>query len=995
MPIRLASLAMAPLAAAERIGGLLDSTIWRSLSDDPQLLAQGDLAWDREAVFLFEADVMAIEGASGVPMLYFDFGNGFEAASAIAMSRSRLSYKAYSVAVRLRAPPRRIRFDPCSAPGEFMSSDLLVRLLGDAEAAGTNVMTFPLRERGARARPSERSATRATTPRMPQTAVILHLFYEELWQEMAGYIENVPSLDRLYVSIPMNASRALEESITQRFPVALVRRVPNRGRDVLPFLQWLDVAALHGIEVVCKIHTKRSPHVPSGEAWRHDLLDKLLGSPAAVLEALSSFHADPRLGILAPAGHVVPSTYYWERNARQVELLCQRMGKDLRDSVFDYVAGSMFWGRVAALAPLRRLHLRDEDFETESGAVDGALHHALERCFPVAAGLAGFTMAQTRNAAHSGVHDFAPPPPKPRTYATWIQEHEVPQEHHPRLRALEERWNDPPLISLVMPTYNTPDAYLVAAIESVLAQVYPRWELCIADDASPKPHVRKILEDYCRRDPRIKVAYRKRNGHIVAASNSALELASGSFVALLDHDDALHPLALHFVAEAIVENPRCELVYTDEDKIGLDGARQDPYFKSDLNYELLLAHNMICHLGCYRTSRVRHLGGFRAGFEGAQDYDLALRFIEGLEPSQVVHVPHVLYHWRVLPGSTAMASDEKPYAQVAGRKAVAEHLERIGVPGQVVPAPEAPAMNRVRFALPSPAPAVTIVIPTRDRADLLALCLDSLLERTSYENFSVLVVDNGSTQPETFKLFERLRARGVAVRRDESEFNFSALNNRAVDCVSSEFVCLMNNDIEIVTPDWLEEMVGMAARPGVGAVGARLWYPDGRLQHGGAIVGIGGVAGHSHKYLPRGKGGYFNRAVLHQAMTAVTAACLVVRRRAYQQVGGLDETLKVAFNDIDFCLKLRAAGYRNVWTPYAEMIHHESASRGHETSPEKQARFNSEIDRMKARWGEALLTDPAYSPNLTLEHEDFSLAWPPRVQVPATDEHLEPADARH
>jgi GT2 family glycosyltransferase len=303
----------------------------------------------------------------------------------------------------------------------------------------------------------------------------------------------------------------------------------------------------------------------------------------------------------------------------------------------------------------------------------------------------------------------------------------------------------------------------------------------------------------------------------------------------------------------------------------------------------------------------------------------------------------------------------------------------MGLAAEVEAAPEAPALNRVRFACPAPQPLVSIIIPTKDRADLLDMCLQSLQDKTTYANYEVIIVDNGSVEPATQTLFDSLVGPRFRVVRDDSPFNYSALNNSAARLARGELLCLMNNDIEILTPGWLEEMVSFAMRADVGCVGARLWYPDGRLQHGGCIVGLGGVAGHSHKYFPKGHPGYFRRAVLHQSFSAVTAACLLLRREIYEQVGGLDEQLVVAFNDVDFCLRVQAAGYRNVWTPYAEMNHHESASRGEEDNPEKIARFKREIDFIKARWGDTLLHDPAYSYNLTLDIEDFSYAWPPRV----------------
>ena len=566
-----------------------------------------------------------------------------------------------------------------------------------------------------------------------------------------------------------------------------------------------------------------------------------------------------------------------------------------------------------------------------------------------------------------------------KSYHTWIASFEPAQNTYPALAAEQAQWSKKPTFSVVMPVYNTPRRVLREAIESVLAQIYPHWELCIANDASTKSHVRQILQEYSERDSRIKVIHRKSNGHIVAASNSALkELATGEFVALLDHDDLLHPLALHFVAEAINRNPDAGLIYSDEDKIDVNGRRYDPHFKCNFNYELLLSQNMICHLGVYRRSILNEIGGFVPGYEGSQDHDLALRAIEHLTPSQIVHVPRVLYHWRAITGSTAMAASEKPYAAIAARKAIADHLARRGISAEVIPAPQAPSLVRVRFTIPEPQPLVSIIIPTRDRADLLGMCLDSLLAKTGYQNYEIIVIDNGSVEPATHALLARMPKDRVRVLRDASPFNYSALNNRAVEQAKGDFVCLMNNDIEITDGDWLREMVSFAIQPGVGAVGARLWYPDGRLQHGGVILGIGGVAGHAHKFLEHNQCGYFCRAVLHQAFSAVTAACLVIRKSIYQDVGGLDEKLEIAFNDVDFCLRVREAGYRNVWTPYAELVHHESATRGHETTPEKQQRFGREIGLMESRWGDILREDPAYSPNLSLHSEDFSLAWPPR-----------------
>ncbi|MDD2759952.1 MAG: glycosyltransferase [Methylomonas sp.] len=567
-----------------------------------------------------------------------------------------------------------------------------------------------------------------------------------------------------------------------------------------------------------------------------------------------------------------------------------------------------------------------------------------------------------------------------KDYAEWIRRYDtLNDKDRAKIKTNIAQFDITPVISVLMPVYNPPIPVLDAALLSVRGQLYPNWELCIADDASTDPAVRETLERHCREDRRIKVVYRESNGHISRASNSALELAQGEFVALFDHDDLLPEHALYWVADAINRHPDAALIFSDEDKIDESNRRYDPYFKSELNYELLLAQNMVSHLGVYRTNVIRELNGFRVGFEGGQDYDLALRVIEQLKPEQIVHIPRILYHWRAIAGSTALGADEKDYAFDAGRKSVADHLQRLGIAAEVMPAPEIPIFNRVRFSCPSPRPLVSIIIPTRDRADLLGMCLDSLIQRTTYPNYEVIILDNGSVEDETQRLFERLPKNRFKILRDDSAFNYSCLNNKGAQLARGEFLCLMNNDIEILTPDWLEEMVSFAARPGIGCVGARLWYPDDSLQHGGIILGVGGVANHAHYRTERGNSGYFGRASLHQSFSAVTGACLLVKHAIFDALGGLDEQLAVAFNDVDFCLRVVDAGYRNIWTPYAEMKHHESASRGIEDTPEKQARFVNEVTYIQARWKERLLADPAYSPNLTLEREDFSYAWPPRL----------------
>lgn len=579
-------------------------------------------------------------------------------------------------------------------------------------------------------------------------------------------------------------------------------------------------------------------------------------------------------------------------------------------------------------------------------------------------------------AAHIGGHIPS------GSYAHWIRMFE--EREAGRVQALiAASTNDVrrPLISLVLPVYNPPEKWLRHAIQSVLGQHYSNWELCIADDCSTAPHVREVLEEYRRRDPRIKVVYRERNGHISAASNSALELVSGDFVALLDHDDELTSDALLWVAEEINRHPDVALIYSDEDKLTVEEERREPYFKPEWNPDLLLSQNYICHLAVYRTDLLRSLGGFRVGFEGAQDYDLVLRYIERIAPEQICHIPRILYHWRAIPGSTAHITEEidaKPYALDAAIRAIDEHLKRVGTAAEVSEDEIARGSYRVRYALPEEKPLVSLIILTRNGLALVRQCVTSIVEKTLYKPYEILIVDNGSDDPDTLAYLRQLQEQGVArVVRDDTPFNFPALNNRAVQEAKGSIIGLLNNDIEVISPDWLGEMVSHALRPQIGAVGARLWYPDDTLQHGGVIL-VGGVAGHAHKNLPRGELGYARRAVLVQNYSAVTAACLILRKEVYLEVGGMDEKLAVAFNDVDFCLRILKAGYRNLWTPYAELYHHESATRGFEDTPAKKARFDGEIRFMRERWGELLDNDPAYNPNLAFDREDFSLAIPPR-----------------
>ena len=557
------------------------------------------------------------------------------------------------------------------------------------------------------------------------------------------------------------------------------------------------------------------------------------------------------------------------------------------------------------------------------------------------------------------------------------------KEDFERIKSKITEIDEPPIISVVMPVYNPPEKWLRQAIESVLDQAYPYWELCIANDASTQSHVAEVLNEYAHADNRIKVVRREKNGHISAASNSALELAAGKWVALLDHDDVLHPAALFCLADQINKQPNVQFIYTDEDKIDENGVHFQPHFKPDLNKTLLRSQNYVNHFVAVERLRLEKSGRFRSEFDGAQDYDLFLRCTEKLSPEQIAHIPLPLYSWRTTKGSTSADAGAKTYAEKAGRQAVETHLLRLGIKAEVTIG-AAPTTYRVKYELPSERPMVSVVIPTRDGVSHLRKCLASLEEHTTYPNYEVVIVDNGSAERETLD-FLKSQAQNpqISILRFPGEFNYSAINNAGVNAAKGSIVCLLNDDTEATTSGWLSEMVGQLWQPEVGVVGAKLLYPDQTIQHAGVVTGIGGFAGHGHKHATRSDHGYFARLTVTHEVGAVTGACLLTTRKLWDQIGGLDaENFKIAFNDVDYCLRARQAGYKVIWTPYAELLHHESKSRGLDLSPEKKERLNKEGQALQARWGEQLLLDPAYSPNLSLDTERFELADKPRFSPP-------------
>lgn len=568
-------------------------------------------------------------------------------------------------------------------------------------------------------------------------------------------------------------------------------------------------------------------------------------------------------------------------------------------------------------------------------------------------------------------------------YSAWI---ESAESRRPKTSQVIKNWSNSnlrqPTISILMPVYKPDYTFLQAAIESVKAQSYENWELCICDDGSDEKDLTLLLNNLSNSDPRIKFISNERNEHISRATNKAALLASGEYLGFLDQDDLLDIDALFEVADVLHRNPGIQFVYSDEDKISPNGQRYDPHFKPTQTFEISLAYNVYSHFSVISSSVFAELNGLREGLEGAQDWDLALRVRLHFGKSfdeKTAHIPKILYHWRSTKTSTASSGTAKTYAFDAGLKSVQNFLNASNIRAKAVENPFLPGTCKVNYDLPAEQPSVEIIIPTRDALEVLRPCVESIFTLTTYENYSLTIVDNGSAKRETLEYLASLPQDRVKIIRDESPFNYSSLNNNAVALSNADFICLLNNDIQIISSDWLQELVSVASQEGNGAVGPMLWYPDMTVQHAGVVLGIGGelsVAGHWQKRAKQGSPGYMGRLAIRQNFSAVTGACLVLRRKLFIEVGGFDPLLRVAFNDVDLCLRIQKVGLRNVWTPFVEMIHHESISRGAEDNPEKIARATQEVLLMRERWLPILLADPCYSENLSLFSEDFAFAYP-------------------
>lgn len=571
------------------------------------------------------------------------------------------------------------------------------------------------------------------------------------------------------------------------------------------------------------------------------------------------------------------------------------------------------------------------------------------------------------------------------SYRRWINRYDsLTAQDHKQIHADIENFRRHPLISVVVCVFNPPERYLRATLDSVIGQLYQNWELWLVDHASTAAHVLRVLAEYAQRDPRIKMVACPTDGGVSAACNNATEIATGEFLAFLGQLDVLSTHALYLVAREIDQHPTVDLVYSDEDNITARGRRYDPHFKSDWNPDLFLSQNMISQLGVFRAELVGKVGKLRPEFDGSQDYDLALRVIDATSAERIRHIPFVLYHRRAALASNACHLGERSSA-VRARDAVRDHLRRRRIDAEVVSTPGL-SFRAVQYQLDSEL-SVSIIIPTKDRSDLLSRCVRGILEETTYRNLEVIIIDNHSEEEATHAYLRQIaRNQRVRILQYNLPFNFSLINNWGAEQSRGDILLFLNNDTESIEAGWLRHMVANARRPEVGAVGAKLLYPNGRVQHGGVILGMTGIAGHLHRSRPADDPGYFGRAVLQQNLSAVTAACIAMRRDVFFEVGGFDgANLPVAFNDVDLCLRLRERGYLIVWTPLARLIHHETASRKLDLMPCRYREFLRENDYMRLRWGHILDRDPYFSPNLSRHDLSPRLAFPPAVRAPWRD----------
>ena len=816
--------------------------------------------------------------------------------------------------------------------------------------------------------PSRTLSPEILHPGSPQgtgTAVLLHLYYPDLWPEFRDAIARIPAPCDLYVSLTEGREEVLAEIVRDR-PDAVVIRHPNRGRDIAPRLTLLRMARAHQYDQLLFLHSKKSPHLQhkDGDRWRRELVAELLADPARTLAA---FAQNPKLGLLGPRNFWL-RTHYSDPNVPRLAEFAQRLELSLDTNQHGFIAGTMFWCRPQALDPLLALDLKAEDFEEEAGQVDGTLAHVVERLFTLSVERAGFEVGLSEGEVIGPVSRIPPP---------WLPEVRwLPQESDwakETLQAWKEKGWVPPRIAL---------GVFAASQERTQATQQSLAEQWLAGEAL-------VVEG--------------KGAELIAQANRQLLDSQADWLGVIDAGDRLAPDALFRIAHALREHPQWQLVYTDEDQLDASGQHTNPHCRPDFNLDYLRSLPYIGGLLLIRRDLFEALGGFDPQAEGVEDYDLLLRAWEHLQhtgagEAAIGHVPEVLYHRLQDSGHTQKSV---PEICQAGQSALEGHLARLGIAALVQPGPF-PLSFRVLWPLPEERPLVSILIPTRDQLALLQVCLESLLEKTRYPAYEILIIDNDSRTPEARNYLAALEASEaelggrVRVLRAPGEFNFSAMNNAAARAARGDYLLLLNNDTAVLHDDWLDEMMSHAVRPDVGIVGAKLLFPDGKVQHAGVILGMGGPA--EHPFIGRSPEdrGYFGRAQLTHNLSAVTGACLLIRKSVYEQLGGLDEqSFKVAFNDIDLCLKVREAGLRIVFTPYALLMHEGSASQKGEVEAQpdeaKLKRFDAEKDAMYAKWLPKLAFDPAYNRHLSLSSTDFLLedqpclswdpAWRPRPRI--------------
>jgi len=797
-------------------------------------------------------------------------------------------------------------------------------------------------------------------------AVLLHLFYPDLWPELFSQLRTIPGAPDLYISLCSESRHALVE-ITQDWPSAKVILVPNRGRDIAPRLQLAKLAQASGSELLLFIHGKRSPHLKDlkeehvkgtflehrdGDRWRRELIGPLCHNAAEILE---KFRCEPQLGMVGPAGfwiNLMP-----DANFLLLQQLTQKLGLSICFGQDGFFAGSMFWARVSALAPVWSEVDLSSHFEDETGKLDKTLAHAYERVFAVQVSRSGFRVEDSDGKL------MLEPSPDPRPWLTVRRCLEAE-------RVWSRDWHPNRQIKL---------AYVLLigdnrGLEKTKQSIEQQW-LAVGDTALVRADESGLLATL----------------NMIAASEV------WDWIAFIDAGDTLSADATFRVERAIADHPEWQVIYSDEDSLTADGEHVNPHCKPDFNIDYLRSLPYVGGLLVIRRDLFLELGGFDPAADGAEDYDLVLRAWERVGDAGIGHIAEVLYHRRQGGGHCLLSVQE---ILAASKAALERHLRRLNIAAEVLPGPFPPA-TRVRYPLTS-TPVVSIVIPTRNQLPMLQRCVESVIEKTRYPHYEILIVDNDSDEPEAVKYLELLAAQEksfggrLRVIRHPGAFNFSAMNNRAVDLARGEYILLLNNDTAVLHEDWLDEMVSQALRPEVGIVGAKLLFPDGRIQHAGVILGLCGPAEHPFIGQPAEYRGYFGRAMLTQNLSAVTGACLLISKALYQAVGGLDEhDFRVSYNDVDLCLKVREQGKKIVFTPWAILLHEGSASqRGgveNKPNPEKEKRFAGEKMAFYRKWLPQLAFDPAYNRHLSLAGSGFLLedqaaltwdpAWRPRPRI--------------